>query len=214
MARIMIVDDHALVRDGLTTLLTGAGMEVVAAVADGPTAIERAPSLKPDLILMDINMPGMSGIEAARTIKGITPQSKIVMLSAIDDDQSLFDAMELGADGYILKDTSSTQLVEMLEGALKGEPPLSPQLAARMMREFREPEPEPEDPRPEDLLTRRELEVLAEVVAGRSNVQISRLLRIAEGTVKRHVSNLLAKLNVSNRAEAAVYAVRHGLLDD
>lgn len=214
--RILLVDDHILFRKGVAALLTGRpDIEVVAEASDGLEAIARARETMPEVILMDISMPNCNGIEAVRAIKREMPHVRIIMLTVSDDDKDLFAAIKGGADGYLLKDLEPEQLFGMLEGLRKGEVPISGPMAARILQELRQPEEHragQDDLREE--LTPREAEVLAEVVKGATNKEIAATLNITENTVKIHLCNILGKLHLQNRIQAAVYAVRQGLVED
>lgn len=206
---ILLVDDHTLIRKGLAALLaTQRNMEVVGEAADGLEAIEQARRLLPDLILMDVHMPRCTGPEAARAIKREMPHVRIVMLTVSDDDQDLFEAIKSGAQGYLLKNLEPEELFGLLENTQKGEAALSRSMMARILHEFQQPTPT--EGREE--LTERELEVLRLVVEGASNAEIGQALCVTEHTVKIHLRNILAKLQLQNRVQAAVYAVRQGLV--
>lgn len=212
--RVLLVDDHALFREGLAGIISAqADMQVVGEANDGLEAFVKAQELKPDLILMDVQMPGMDGIEAVRQIKQILPETIIVMLTVRGDDNMLFEALKNGAQGYLLKEIRSQALLEMLRGALRGEAALSPELAGRVLSEFRRLStggtPEKEDT---DGLTEREQQVLLEVSKGASDKEIAAALNISLNTVKTHIRNILAKLHVRTRREAARAAQAKGIL--
>jgi len=208
----MLVDDHALIRKGVAALLAGqASFRVVGEAADGQEAIEVARQLMPDLILMDVHMPRCTGPEATRVITHEMPHVKVVMLTVSDEDKDLFEAIKSGARGYLLKNLEPEQLLETLEQTRKGDPALSPVMMARILEEFQSPS----EPRVEqEDLTERELEVLQLVVEGDSNAEIADKLVISENTVKMHLRNILDKLHLRNRIQAAVYAVRKGMVQD
>ncbi len=213
--RILLVDDHVLFRKGLAALLEARrGMAVVGEAGAGEEAITLARQTMPDIILMDIQMPGLSGLEATRRIKAEMPHVRIVILTVSDEDASLFEAIKNGADGYLLKDLEPRQLYEMLEGLRRGEAPISGALAARILKEFRAQEAQPAPPEATEELTEREKEVLQWVAKGASNREIAEVLCVSENTVKIHVRNILEKLHLRNRIQAAVYAAREGLLGD
>jgi DNA-binding NarL/FixJ family response regulator len=214
--RVLLVDDHILFRKGIVNLLAAqADMEVVGEAGDGQEALEKARDLMPDLILMDITMPGTSGRQATRVIKEEMPYVKIVMLTVSERDSDLFDAIRSGADGYLLKDLEPAELYRLCRGVFRGEAPLSPLMAAKILREFSSLA----DARtgvvgPAGKLTPREIEVLELIVKGETNKEIGDTLCVAESTVKNHLRNILAKLHLKNRVQAAAYAVREGLIDD
>ncbi|HOA25813.1 MAG TPA: response regulator transcription factor, partial [Aggregatilineales bacterium] len=189
-------------------------LEVVASAANGNEAIALARECKPDVILMDIEMPDCDGIEATRQIKQELPEVKIVALTVVDDDETVFEMIKSGAQGYLLKDLEAQQLFEMLEGLRRGNPPLSGQIAAKIIEELTSPASTAEADTPEvEPLTERELDVLRLLVDGLSNKEIAQALTVTENTVKTHLTNILAKLHVRNRIQAAVYAATHGLVD-
>lgn len=214
--RILLVDDHVLMRKGIASLLADhPEFAVVGEATDGFEAAEKARELKPDLVLMDIAMPRCNGIDATRAIKREMPNIKILILTVADDDQNLFAAIKEGADGYLLKNLEPNQLFDMLETARRGEVAISGIMAARILQEFRTTDVKKSDAEPQpDELTEREIEVLELVVEGATNKEIGDALTIAENTVKIHLRNILEKLHLQNRIQAAVYAVRRGLVDD
>ncbi|MCX7790547.1 MAG: response regulator transcription factor [Chloroflexaceae bacterium] len=215
--RVMVVDDHDLFRDGIVEVLRSQpDIEVVGEAGDGLEACVLAQSLRPDVMLLDINMPGMDGIEAARTIAREVPTCQIVMLTVRDEDDRIFEALRGGASGYLLKTIRGQQLIEMVRAAARGEAAITPAIAARLLAAFRAaapplasasgPAPHPvrsgatDDP---DALTAREQEILALIAAGRSDKEIAAELVISLYTVKAHVRAILAKLHVTSRREAA-----------
>jgi DNA-binding NarL/FixJ family response regulator len=217
MLRILLVDDHVLFRKGVAALLARRPeMEVVGEASDGLEAIIAAREVVPDVILMDIHMPKCDGLEATRMIKRELPHVKIVILTVSDDEQNLFEAIKSGAQGYLLKDLEPTRLYDLLESISRGEAPLSGVLAAKILKEFARPSTEDPAPAPEiiDELTTRETEILQLVVDGKTNKEIATSLYIAENTVKIHLRNILEKLHLQNRIQAAVYAVRQGLVNE
>lgn len=216
MMRILLVDDHVLFRKGVAALLAPRqDMQVVGEAGDGLEAIEAARRLMPDVILMDIGMPNCDGLAATRCIKREMPHVKIIMLTVSDDDQHLFEAIKCGAQGYLLKNLEPDQLHNMLESISRGEAPLSGVIAARILKEFTQPElGSPRDAEIVDQLTPREIEILELVVDGKTNREIASELVISENTVKIHLRNILEKLHLQNRIQAAVYAVREGLIQD
>jgi DNA-binding NarL/FixJ family response regulator len=211
--RIVLADDHLLFRKGVAAVLaTRPDFVVVGEASDGLEAIEIARAAVPDLILMDLTMPRCSGLEATRSIKGEMPQIKIIVLTVSDTDRDLFGAIKSGADGYLLKNIKPPQLFEMLEGLQQGEAPITGVLAAKILKEFREPEKSAPPVESENELTARERQVLELLVQGLTNKEIAAALCIAEDTVRGHVRLILEKLHLQNRIQAAVYAVRQGLV--
>jgi two-component system nitrate/nitrite response regulator NarL len=211
--RIVLADDHALFREGLKALLSAReGIEVVGDAADGLEAQAIARATMPDLILMDTHMPRCNGLEAVKAIKREMPHIKIIMLSISDDDGDLFQAIKNGADGYLLKNLRTQQLFDMLEGVRRGEAAISGMLASKILKEFRAPELAQQDDDLWESLTEREIEILERVVAGDSNREIAEALCITRNTVKNHIQNILEKLHAQNRVQAAVYAIREGLV--
>ena len=209
--RVLIADDHAVVRQGLKTFLElQDDIEVVEDVADGEAAVAAVEREAPDVVLMDLVMPGVDGVEAIRRIKEGRPQARVLVLSSFLDDERLFPAVRAGAAGYLLKDVEPRELVKAIRTVHGGEALLHPAVAARLMDEFaagRAPEPST------DGLTDREREVLTLIARGLANKLIARELSISEKTVKAHVSSILGKLGVSDRTQAALYAVRSGLVE-
>jgi DNA-binding NarL/FixJ family response regulator len=210
----MLADDHALLREGLAGIIDSqADMEVIGEAGDGLEAIIKANELRPELILMDIQMPGCDGLEATRKIKQTLPATVIVMLTVRDDEEKLFEAIKCGAQGYLLKNIRSQDMLSMLRGALKGEAAIPPYLAGRMLEEFRRLSRQGVDEiQDQSNLTLREQEVLALVAEGQSDKEIAERLIISLYTVKSHLRNILAKLQVSSRKEAARLARDKGLL--
>lgn len=216
--RVLLVDDHALFRKGIASLLSGRqNFTVVGEAEDGVEAVRIAQQTLPDIILMDVNMPNCDGLEATKIIKREMPHVQIVMLTVSDDDDNLFEAIKNGAKGYLLKDLEPQQLYSMLDGLRQGEAAISRSMASRILQEFRQPESAQEQADPSgdvDELTPREVEVLEQVVTGATNKEIAETLHITENTVKIHLRNILEKLQVHNRVQAAVQAVRNGLVDE
>jgi len=213
-ARVLLVDDQALFREGIAQLLsTQPDLEVVGEASDGVQAIEMVRDLRPDLVLMDIQMPRMSGLEATVRIKEEFPDTHVVMLTVSDADDDLFEAIKNGASGYLPKNIKAVRFFEQLRGVLRGEAALTPYLASRILQEFaRQRQREEVMTGYPGGLTEREKEVLQFVVEGYSNKEIGGFLSIAESTVKRHLHNILEKLQMENRVQAAAYAVRTGLV--
>jgi DNA-binding NarL/FixJ family response regulator len=214
--RILLVDDHVLLRKGVASLLASRqDLVVIGEASDGIEAVEKTRDLVPDVILMDIGMPRCDGLEATRRIKREMPHVKILMLTVADDDRSLFAAIKEGADGYLLKNLEPHQLYDMLETVRRGEVAISGAMAARILQEFRQPTKHAlEAAELRDELTHREVEALELVVAGATNKEIADALSITENTVKIHLRNILEKLHLHNRIQAAVYAVRQGLVQE
>ena len=217
--RILLADDHALFRDGLASLLAAWGHEVVGQAADGTAAVELATRLRPDIVLMDVAMPGGGGLGATREISAAMPDVAIVMLTASEDIDDLFAAIKAGARGYLLKNLEAAELRGMLEAVARGEAAITPAIAARMLTELARPavpavQAAASGPRDPDRLTERELDVLSLVVAGRRNKEMAVELGISENTVKFHLRNILDKLHAQSRAEMVATAVREGLLPD
>ena len=210
--RTVLVDDHALFRDGVASLLLAWGHEVVGQASDGGEAIDLVDATSPDVVLMDVRMPKVSGLEATARIKERHPEVAIVMLTVSEDEADLFRAIKAGAQGYLLKNLEAPQLRSMLEGVARGEPAITPATAARIIDEFLRT---PGGPRQETgRLTERELDVLKLVTAGQRNREIASELGISENTVKFHLKNIVEKLRAQTRAELAARAVREGLVPD
>lgn len=212
--RLLIADDHTLFRDSLKSLLQARGMEVIGESGSGEQAVELARTLRPDLVLMDLAMPNMDGLAATRLISAEMPEVKVIILTASNDDDDLFEAIKSGAEGYLLKDLEAEQFFELIEGVVRGEPALTPSLARKLLREFAKPSrTEPEEPKDPDALTQREMEVLQAMVSGvTSNRSLAKHLGVSENTVKFHVRNILDKLHLHNRTQVVGYALRHGIV--
>jgi DNA-binding NarL/FixJ family response regulator len=214
MLRILLVDDHVLFRKGIAALLSSRDeILVVGEAKNGLEAIAAARELIPDLILMDVNMPECDGLQATRQIKREMPHVKIVMLTVADDEEYLFEAIKSGAQGYLLKDLEPYQLFDLLECISKGETPLSSVMATKIFKEFRQDQNDDQEQVLTEELTEREISVLKLVAKGMMNKEIASALVISENTVKIHLRNILEKLHLKNRIQAAVYAVRQGLTD-
>lgn len=208
--RVVLVDDHPLFREGLASLLHARDVEIVGEASDGAEGVELVRRLRPDAVLMDLTMPGMGGLEATRLIKAEMPEVRVVILTVSEADADLFDAIRGGAHGYLVKSTSSEEFFDLLDALGRGEAPLSRGLAAKIMQYLARGD------RPDDevVLTPREEEVLRLVAEGRTNREMATALSISEATVKFHMTNVLAKLHLENRAQVVAYAHRHGLADD
>lgn len=212
--RILITDDHSLFRDGLRSLLTAQGHEVIGEAKNGREALVLARELKPDLVLMDISMPEVDGITATRMIVAEMPDTKVVILTASEEEGTLFDAIKSGAQGYLLKNLEADAFFDMLERVKRGEPALTPTLAKKLLQEFAKPTEAAAPVHQNDALTAREREVLELMVEGiTSNRKLARRLGVSENTVKFHVRNILDKLRLHNRAEVVGYALRHGMVE-
>ena len=209
--RVLIVDDHAIVRKGIRALLSEAGgFEVVGEADSGQEAVLRAQESNPDVILMDVLMPGMDGIEATRQITSRQPKTRILVLTSFAADNKVFPAIKAGALGYLLKDSSPDELVRAIRQVHRGEPSLHPTIARKLLQEIARPaelQPAPE------ALTDREMTVLRLIAQGLSNQEIADRISVSEPTVRTHVSRILGKLHVASRTQAALYAVREGLTD-
>lgn len=212
--RVLLADDHALFREGLVGIISAQpDMQVVGDANDGLEAFVKAQELKPDLILMDVQMPGMDGIEAVKQIKQVLPEVIIVMLTVRGDDEMLFEALKNGAQGYLLKEIRSQALLEMLRGALRGEAAISPNLAGRVLSEFRRLSKGGVHEKEDDSgLTEREQQVLVQASNGATDKEIAVTLNISLNTVKTHMRNILSKLHVSTRREATRAAKAKGIL--
>jgi DNA-binding NarL/FixJ family response regulator len=214
--RVLIADDHALFRRGLNMVLESEpGIEVVAEAEDGVDAVVKAEEFAPDVVLMDVRMPRLSGIEACRSVREVVPSAKILMLTVSDEEEDLYEAIKAGANGYLLKEISIEEVADAIRAVCQGQSLISPSMASKLLSEFnsliKKAEEKQQFPAPR--LTDRELEVLKLVAQGMSNREIATELYISENTVKNHVRNILEKLHLHSRMEAVVYAVREKLLD-
>jgi NarL family two-component system response regulator LiaR len=209
--RILIVDDHAIVREGQRALIdTEPGMEVVGEAKDGVEAVEMAGALGPDLILLDLHMPRKDGIEAIKEIKADNPEARVLVLTSFTEDEKVYAAIKAGAMGYLIKDSSPQQILSAIRKVHRGEVSMGPSIAAKLMRELQRSS---DLPPTEEPLTAREGEVLKLVAKGLPNQEIAAKLVITERTVRTHVTNILSKLHLANRTQAALYALREGLAD-
>jgi DNA-binding NarL/FixJ family response regulator len=211
--RVLLVDDHDLFRTGLRNLLEEQGVNVVGEAENGETAIRLAADLAPDVVVMDLNMPGAGGVETTRRLSSLAPLSRVVVLTISADDDDVMNAVMAGACGYLLKDSSIQELIAGIRAASEGESLISPQIAAKVLQRLRAQSKDAdaaETIRAE--LSDRELQVLKLIANGKDNAQIARELFISPKTVKNHISNILMKLQIENRIQAAVYAVRSGIV--
>ncbi len=207
--RVLIADDHPLIREGLRGLLAAEpDLELVGEAVDGLEAVEKTDQLRPDVILLDLLMPVKSGIEAMIEIKEKDPGARILVLTSFADDEQVFPALRAGALGYLLKDSSPQDLLRAIRSVYRGESSLHPAIARRLVLQFSQPAV---DSSPENPLTQREVEVLKLVAEGLSNQNIADELVVSERTVGKHVGNILEKLHLANRTQAALYALREGL---
>jgi DNA-binding NarL/FixJ family response regulator len=211
--RVLIVDDHDLFRTGLRNLLEEQGVLVVGEASAGSEAVKLVRELTPDVIVMDLNMPGMTGVEATRHITSLAPLSRVVVLTISDQDGDVMDAIFAGACGYLLKDASIQELIRGIRSAARGESLISPHVAAKVLQHVRASSAAPELAEAiRSELSDREIQVLKLIANGKDNAQIAGDLHISPKTVKNHISNILMKLQIENRIQAAVYAVRSGIV--
>jgi len=211
--RVLLVDDHDLFRTGLRNLLEEQGVDVVGEASAGAAAVQLVDELAPDVVVMDLNMPGMNGVEATRRIAGIAPLTRVVVLTISDLDGDVMDAIFAGACGYLLKDSSIQDLMTGIRSAAIGESLISPAIAAKVLQRVRASTTSPQAAETiKSELSVREIEVLKLIANGKDNAQIAGELVISPKTVKNHISNILMKLQIENRIQAAVFAVRSGLV--
>src|SRR5215217_2437321 len=210
--RVMLVDDHDLFRTGLRNLLEEQGLQIVAEASDGSAAVSLVRELAPDVVVMDLNMPGMNGIDATREIARLAPLTRVVVLTISDQDDDVIDAILAGACGYLLKDSSIPDLMQGIRAASIGEALISPHIATKVLQRLRAHGVASDDAVPGPELSERETEVLRLIAIGKDNAEIAQELHISPKTVKNHISNILMKLQIENRIQAAVYAVRRGLV--
>jgi DNA-binding NarL/FixJ family response regulator len=211
--RVVVVDDHDLFRTGLRNLLEEQGVNVVGEAPNGQTAIRLASDLAPDVVVMDLNMPGLTGVETTRHLAGVAPLTRVLVLTISADDDDVMDAVMAGACGYLLKDSSIQDLIAGIRAAAAGESLISPQIAGKVLQRLRSQSTNEDAAatiRAE--LSDREIEVLKLIANGKDNAQIAQDLFISPKTVKNHISNILMKLQIDNRIQAAVYAVRSGIV--
>jgi RNA polymerase sigma factor (sigma-70 family) len=211
--RLLLVDDHVLFRKGLVSLLQRQrDFEVVGEAEDGAEAVKKAKQLKPDLVLMDIHMPGTDGIEATRRIRELLPSTRVVILTVSEDDKDLFEGIKCGAHGYLLKKLEPEELYAMLRGVFQGEAPISRATAGKILSEFASQARQKATAQLEEELSPREKDVLQCLASGLTNKEIGNKLGIAENTVKNHLKNILAKLHLENRVQAATFALQKGFV--
>ncbi len=207
---VLIADDHPVVRQCLRTFLElQDDMEIVGEATDGGDAVAKVRELKPDVVLMDLVMPQLDGIEAIRQVREVSPASKVIVLTSFDDKEKVYLSVKAGAAGYLLKDADPQELADAIRTVQRGEALLNPSIAAKLMQEVAEGGPRAAG----EALTERELEVLRHLARGMSNKEIAGALVLSEKTVKTHVSNILGKLHLADRTQAALFAVREGLAD-
>jgi NarL family two-component system response regulator LiaR len=209
--RLLICDDHAVVRRGLRSLVgVKHEMELVGEAVDGEEAVAMAKKLKPDVIIMDLIMPRKDGVAAITEIKKKNPDARILVLTSFSDDKNVFSAIKAGASGYLLKDSSPEDLLQAIDDVYHGKSSLHPVIAQKVIHEMHQPS---DLPPTDDPLSEREVEVLRNVAQGMSNLEIAQTLKIKEGTVRIHVGNILNKLQLANRTQATLYALREGLAE-
>jgi DNA-binding NarL/FixJ family response regulator len=212
--RIIICDDQAIVRDGLAMLVKlEPDIQVIGIADDGSAAVDMVKKEKPDLVLMDLKMAVLNGVEATRQIKNLFPEVKVLVLTTYDDDEWVFDAIQAGASGYLLKDTPRDDLVKAIRGTVAGKTFVDPAIAGKVLNKVSSHQTQPAT-NITSKLTEREIEILRLIAKGLSNTDISDRLYLSEGTVRNHVSAILSKLGVSDRTQAAVIAIQHGLSEN
>ena len=213
LIKILIVDDHTVVRDGLSSMLQRqSDFAVVGEATNGVEAVEKADTLDPDVILMDLRMPEMSGVEAMRKIGAAHPDSKFIVLTTYDTDEYIFDAIEAGAKGYLLKDASRESLFQAVRAVHRGESLIEPGVAVKVLNRLAELSRQSNQPARAEVLSQREVEVLGLMAKGSANKEIAASLSISESTVKTHVANIFQKLDVSHRTEAVTQALQKGII--
>jgi NarL family two-component system response regulator LiaR len=207
--RVLVVDDHTVVRDGLIALLSAEpGMEIVGSGSDGVEAVKLAKELNPDVILLDLVMPRMDGVQAIQEIKLDNPDARILVLTSFAENHQVFSAIKSGAIGYLMKDTSSEELIIAIRDTYLNKPALQPEIARQLMQDIQS---QATGTASEDTLTVREIEILQQVALGKTNQEIADELVLSERTVRTHITNILAKLQLTNRTQAALFALREGI---
>jgi NarL family two-component system response regulator LiaR len=207
---VMLIDDHRVVRQGLSDFLeVQADIEIVGEASSGEEGVQLARELLPDVVLMDLVMPGIDGVETTRRIKAVSPSTRVIVLTSFADDDKVFPAIKAGAISYLLKDISPEELAHAIRAAQRNEAVLHPEVAAKLMQEFSAPRP---NEAPVEQLTPREMDVLRLIAKGKSNKEIADTLIVSEKTIKTHVSNILSKLHLADRTQAAIYALRQRLV--
>jgi len=206
--RILVADDHSLFRDGVISLLEAGGHEVIGQANNGADAVKQALELLPDLVLMDIHMPVVNGLDALEQIKSAHSSIRVVMLTVSEEDNDLKKAIRAGADGYILKHINANEFFPLLDGLQDGHAAISPAIATRLFKNINQPG----EKQKKNILSARELEILKLVAAGKTNHDIAELLSVSENTIKFHLKNIMQKMSVSNRTEAVTYAMQEGIL--
>jgi len=206
--KIFVADDHSLFRDGIVSLLEAGGYEVIGQARDGKTALEKIFILKPDLVLLDLNMPELDGLNVLNSIKYVHPEMKVIILTVSEDEKNLVDAIQSGADGYLLKHLNSTEFLDMIAGLERGEVAITRSMMSQLFKHVSKQKTSLHDP----ILSDREVEVLRLGAVGKSNQEIAVILSISNNTVKFHMKNIFIKLNVSNRTEAVMVAVKRKLI--
>ncbi len=212
--RVLVADDHSLFRDGIVSLLEAAGFTVVGQAGDGRDAVELAKSLRPNLVLLDLHMPVMNGLEALKQIKQEAPEVQVVMLTVSDEESNLIESIKAGAEGYLLKHLNSQAFLKALDGLQRGEVALTRTAATKVAKSLAEISRQKSREETGILLSEREVAILRLVAEGLSNYEISQRISLSENTVKYHLKNILQKLNAHNRTEAVTFAIRSGLLEE
>jgi NarL family two-component system response regulator LiaR len=213
MIRVLICDDQAIARHGLQMILASApDLHVAGQAEDGQEALDLIPRLEPDVVLMDLKMPRMNGVQATREIRRLFPQVQVLVLTTYDADEWVFDAIRAGANGYILKDTPPAQLLTAVRNAAEGQTPVDPNIAGKLFKSFAE-RPTPQPDHLVEPLSEREIEIVRLMAGGLTNAEIGSELYLSEGTIRNYISTILAKLGVKDRTQAVVTAIRYGLID-